>query len=157
MWLVNNELENVWGEDTMADLKYRPSIFVAVWGPNWCCVPPNLLCNGTPCSWLVYRALLNNVWKCMSVPPYVYIRTAWRFRKNKNIESKSHFSWQPACLSVCLSWCRAPFWAHDQLLVDLWRLWSRRHGAHSLRGEWVCPLRKEVFTLYLPLYGSRKK
>ena len=36
-------------------------------------------------------------------------------------------------------------------------LWPRCHGVHSLTGEWVCPLHREVFTLYLPLYGRHKK
>jgi hypothetical protein len=26
--------------------------------------------------------------------------------------------------SVCLSWCRAPIWAHDQILVTVLSLWG---------------------------------
>jgi len=36
----------------MANLKYWPSIFVALRDPNWYWGPPSPLCNGTPCSWL---------------------------------------------------------------------------------------------------------
>jgi hypothetical protein len=42
--------------------------------------------------------------------------------------------------SVCLSWCRAPFWDHDQVLVPVWQLLTCQYGAPSLTRGRVCRL-----------------
>jgi hypothetical protein len=47
-------------------------------------------------------------------------------------ESESHCDWQ--------SWCRAPFGAHDQILVTVWQLLSCYCGAPSLTRGRVCLL-----------------
>jgi hypothetical protein len=42
--------------------------------------------------------------------------------------------------SVCLSWCRAPSGAHDQILVTVWQCLFCPWGAPSLTRGWVCLL-----------------
>jgi hypothetical protein len=57
-------------------------------------------------------------------------------RPGLHTKPKSHCDWR----SVCLSWCRDPAGAHDQMFLLVWKLLSCPCGAHSLTRRRVCHL-----------------
>jgi hypothetical protein len=56
----------------------------------------------------------------------------------KSSQSQSHIATDGQ--SVCLSWCRAPAGAHDQMFLFVWKLLSYPCGAPSLTRGRVCHL-----------------
>jgi hypothetical protein len=57
---------------------------------------------------------------------------------NVHSQSQSHIATDGQ--SVCLSWCRAPSRAHDQIFILPWKLLSSPDGAPSLTRGRVCHL-----------------
>jgi hypothetical protein len=70
-------------------------------------------------------------------------------------QSQSHISTDSQ--SVCLSWCRAPSGAHDQIFIFHWKLQSCPYGAPSLTRSLVCHLSVVVDSKSLSVYKNMYK
>jgi hypothetical protein len=72
----------------------------------------------------------------ISHQPPNFLFTGW-LTTELYCKSKSHCNWR----SVSQSWCRAPSWAHDQILfITVWQLRSCFCRTLSLTRGWVCLL-----------------
>jgi hypothetical protein len=70
-------------------------------------------------------------------------------------QSQSYFATHSQ--SVCLSWCRAPPGAHDQIFIFHWKLQSCPYGAPSVTGGRVCHLLVIVDSKSLSVYTNMYK
>jgi hypothetical protein len=97
--------------------------------------------------WFTSRSLLQLRCRLVNTPQlntelsYEWLTTASFHSLSLSLSlslSQSHIA--PDVQSVCMSWCRAPSGAHDQLFILSWKLLSCPYGAPSLTRGRVCRL-----------------
>jgi hypothetical protein len=121
--------------------------------------PERFRCGNLPQSYRQADSLLRSqsYRQLNSLLPSQSNGQAYSLVNRHRVESQSQSHFTTDSQSVCLSWCRAPSGAHDQMFILVWKLQSCPYGAPSLTRGRVCHLSVIVDSKSLLVYTNTYK